>query len=277
MTTPTRSRTRPQIKFMTQTRQMPPWKADRRLRRLRGRARAAQDGDRHDRASGSTTARREGNPADLPPPIDFDGGWALGQPDLVLASRAVHAAADRRHTYRCFTMPTNLAGGHVRLGHRHHVPAIAQTVHHVIAFIDTTGDVAEARRSRSRSRLHLLRRPRVRSARRTLGGWAPGARPLSCRRTSACRCRRSRASCCRCTITRTAARRRPTRRRSAIYYAKKKPEQRIYILPLINQYVHDSAATTPNYEVTATVADPHAVPRAPLARSRRTCTCSDGR
>src|SRR5436190_8682158 len=50
----------------------------------------------------------EGNPADLPTPIDFSGGWILGEPDLVVGNDKPFKPPVDRDEYRCFSMPTNL-------------------------------------------------------------------------------------------------------------------------------------------------------------------------
>ena len=50
----------------------------------------------------------EGNAADAPAALKFDGGWALGQPDLVLSNSQPYTPPATGDMYRCFTMPTNL-------------------------------------------------------------------------------------------------------------------------------------------------------------------------
>lgn len=81
----------------------------------------------------------EGNPADLPPPPKFPAGWTLGEPDLVLQpAEAYQLPAEGRDDYRNFAIPTHfkedrwIAALQVQPGNR-------AVVHHVIAFVDTTG------------------------------------------------------------------------------------------------------------------------------------------
>jgi len=84
----------------------------------------------------------EGDPADLPPANNFPDGWPLGEPDLILTSDDVYTPPTSSDLYRCFTVPTSLRGDRyvsaidVRPGNR-------KIVHHVIAYIDTTGISAE--------------------------------------------------------------------------------------------------------------------------------------
>ena len=126
------------IKRNTQSRQMPPWKAD-------PGAGEFQDARRLSSKELSTIAKwvdagaPEGDPKDLPVPVHYTEGWPLGQPDLVLQpDRPYHVAADGADVYRCYVIPTDF-------DHDRYVSAVdvqpgnRTVVHHVIAFIDGSG------------------------------------------------------------------------------------------------------------------------------------------
>ncbi len=80
-----------------------------------------------------------GNPNDLPAPTKFADGWKLGPPDLVLEpSEGFPIPASGPDMYRCFVLPTNLA----RDSYLEAVDYSAgerEAVHHLIAYIDATG------------------------------------------------------------------------------------------------------------------------------------------
>lgn len=129
------------IKRYTQSRQMPPWKAD-------AGAGDFQDARRLSAHEIATLAKwadagaPEGDPKDLPPPAHFNDAWALGKPDMVLEpSRPYHVDADGGDVYRCYVIPTDftqdryVAAVDVQPGNR-------AVVHHVIAFIDGDGKSA---------------------------------------------------------------------------------------------------------------------------------------
>jgi len=81
----------------------------------------------------------QGDPKDLPPPAQFAEGWALGPPDLVLEPAedfAIPAAG--KDTYRCFVIPTNLTKD-VYLSAIEFRPGNRRVVHHMSAFLDTSG------------------------------------------------------------------------------------------------------------------------------------------
>ncbi len=126
-----------QIAAVTEGRVMPPWKAD-------------SHGEFHDERRLSTDeigiirqwageGAKEGSKADLPPAPKFTPGWNLGQPDVVLEpSEDYKLAAEGRDVYRCFVIPNPndadrfLSSLEVRPGNR-------LVVHHVIAYLDSTG------------------------------------------------------------------------------------------------------------------------------------------
>ena len=71
------------IKYMTQTRQMPPWKPAQSCG-VFDSPRILSQADIDTLGQWADNGAPEGNPADLPAPLNFEGGWALGQPDITL-------------------------------------------------------------------------------------------------------------------------------------------------------------------------------------------------
>ena len=81
----------------------------------------------------------EGNPSDIPTPPKFGAGWQLGTPDFIgkpAKSYAVGAEGD--DLYRCFIVPTNFDSGRFVTGVEVR-PGNRRIVHHVIAYLDTSG------------------------------------------------------------------------------------------------------------------------------------------
>ncbi|GDY20805.1 hypothetical protein LBMAG56_21510 [Verrucomicrobiota bacterium] len=80
----------------------------------------------------------EGNPANLPAPPTWPGGWQLGAPDLILKMPAPYRLApDGPDIYRNFVIPTGLTNGQF-------VRAVAfqpggRGVHHVRVLLDDSG------------------------------------------------------------------------------------------------------------------------------------------
>jgi hypothetical protein len=163
------------IKIMTSSRRMPPWKP------------VDGCGDFHDArkltqeqidtiAEWVSNGAPEGNPADLPTPIDFGSGWELGQPDMILKNAEAFTPPAGTDTYRCFTIPTYLTSrGSVAAVDVH--PGDRQTVHHLISFIDTTG-VSQTLDEQDPGPGYTCFGDPGFSVTGTLGGWAPGARAL---------------------------------------------------------------------------------------------------
>lgn len=85
------------------------------------------------------TGTPQGDPKDLPPPVKYPEGWALGTPDLVLEmAEEYDVPASGPDIYRCFVIPTNLPKG-VYLSAVEYRPGNRRVTHHMMAFIDTEG------------------------------------------------------------------------------------------------------------------------------------------
>ncbi len=81
----------------------------------------------------------KGDPKDMPPPPRFATDWKLGPPDLILEpAEDFSIPASGPDTYRCFVLPTNLARD-AYVSSIDFRPASARVVHHINAFLDTSG------------------------------------------------------------------------------------------------------------------------------------------
>jgi mono/diheme cytochrome c family protein len=170
------------IKPLTQSRRMPPWKP------IAGVAffneRKLTDKEIATLASWVDSGMPEGNPSDAPPPRKFVDGWQLGTPDLVLTvpeEMTVDASGD--DLFRCFVLPTNLTEDKYVVAMEVR-PGNNKVVHHTLNFIDHTG---QARKLEQEEQSHVKKAnekdhgPGYTVAmgvgflpQGTLGGWAPG-------------------------------------------------------------------------------------------------------
>ena len=81
----------------------------------------------------------EGDPDDLPPPLELPRGWKLGEPDLVLTMPdAFDVPAEGRDIFRCFVLSTVLDGDRQVVAVDFH-PGAKSVVHHALFFLDTAG------------------------------------------------------------------------------------------------------------------------------------------
>ena len=81
----------------------------------------------------------EGDPRQLPAPLEFPAGWPLGEPDLILSSEARYVPVrGERDDLRCFSLPTNLPSDSFLNRIEIH-PGAAEPVHHVSLAADYTG------------------------------------------------------------------------------------------------------------------------------------------
>ena len=236
------------IKFMVQSRQMPPWKPVQGCGDFAD-ARRLSDAEIDTIAKWATAGAPVGNRDDLPAPRDFSTGWLLGEPDLVFAEAETYTPPPNTDTYRCFTIPTNLTSeAYVRAVDTH--PGDRETVHHVISFIDTTGASVGLDEKDPGPGYTCFGGPGFDLPGGSLGGWAPGSRPLEMPDGVG--------------LSLPAASRvvmqvhyhphhgapEPDRTQLGVYLSQAKPDRLMYFIPLINQ-----SFTIPpndaNYRVTA--------------------------
>jgi peroxiredoxin len=182
------------IKDYTQKRLMPPWKPtagpgfhnERRL----------ADAEIATLAAWVEGGQPEGDPKDAPAPRSFPVGWQLGTPDLVLtASEDFTLGPTGNDLFRCFVLPTNLKED-VHVAAIEVRPSNPRVVHHVLNFIDTTGQGRKLELAEQTKKPAPSAGPHARAAQsgdRGLGytvamgvgfvpqgglsGWAPGSMP----------------------------------------------------------------------------------------------------
>ncbi len=223
------------IKYMTSTRQMPPWKPAQSCG-VFDSPRILSQADVDTLARWADNGAPEGNPADLPAPLNFEGGWALGQPDLTLQSTQAYTPPAVGDMYRCFSMPT-------RLTDNQYVSAIdikpgdRQTVHHVIAFIDTTGESQRLDDADPAPGYQCFGGPGFQITNlnaTTLGGWAPGYRPVMLPPEVAFSLPANSRIVLQVHYHPHGPAPLPDQTQIGIYYDKRKPNKLMRVLPLIN-------------------------------------------
>src|SRR6266550_4941498 len=168
------------IKFMTRTHQMPPWKPVQSCG-IFDSPRVLSQADVDTRGKWVDNGAPEGNAADLPQALSFTGGWALGQPDLVLSNAQPYTPPATGDMYRCFSIPANTTSDKY-ISAIDIKPGDRATVHHVIAFIDTIGSSANLTGNDGGGGYPCFGGPGFQFTNldaTALGGWAPGYRPVT--------------------------------------------------------------------------------------------------
>jgi copper type II ascorbate-dependent monooxygenase-like protein len=164
-----------QISIAVSDRVMPPWHA--------GAGCAQYQNDPSLSAQDIATLRGwvdsgapEGDPRDLPPPLTFSDGWALGQPDMVLTMpEPMRPDFSRGDIYRCFVLPTGLEQDRYVTASEVS-PGSPKMVHHVILFVDSTG-VSEQLDAQDPGPGYTCFGGPGFTMVSALGGWAPGNAP----------------------------------------------------------------------------------------------------
>ena len=192
----------------------------------------------------------EGDRADLPTPLDFSSGWVLGDPDLVVGNTKAFTPPGDRDEYRCFTMPTNLASDRYVSAIDVH-PGDRTTVHHVIAYIDTTGESANL--DKNGDGYQCFGGPGfsiTNLASSTLGGWAPGSRPDRLPDNVGFLLPANSRIVLQVHYHPHDPNPKPDQTQMAVYFDKVKPAQTMLMLPLINQ-TFTIPPNDPDYRVNA--------------------------
>ena len=236
------------IKFMTQTREMPPWKPAQGCGDFKDERRLT-DGEIDTLAKWVDGGAPEGNPVDLPQPLDFSGGWALGEPDAVYKMPEAFKAPAGQDTYRCFTIPTELTSAkYVQAVDTR--PGDRETVHHVITFIDSTGASVRLDEQDPGPGYTCFGGPGF-TLPSTLGGWAPGSRPLQLPEGTAFNLPAGSRVVLQVHYHPHHGDAEPDQTEVGVYFAKEAPKSTMIILPIVN-----TSFTIPpnnaNYEVAAT-------------------------
>ena len=126
-----------------------------------------------------TAGAPEGDPRDLPPPRVFPAQWTAGDPDVVLTpSVAYDVPAGDQDLYRCFVIPTAFAEDRYVVS-AEFLPGDRRIVHHLLTFIDTSGQAEALDRAEPGPGYTCFGGPGFTGAQAGVGGWAPGARPIA--------------------------------------------------------------------------------------------------
>jgi hypothetical protein len=242
---------RMQIKLKTQSKEMPPWKATDGCGDFEA-ARVLSAADIETIKQWVDAGAPEGAKTDLPPQLQFTSNWTLGTPDMVLSNPEPYTPPASGDMYRCFTLPTNLpADSYVSAIDIH--PGDRETVHHVIAYIDTTGDSVALDEKDPGPGYTSFGGPGfqiVNANAATLGGWAPGARPFTLPDGIAYSLPANSRVVLQVHYHPHHGQPLPDRTEIGIYFAKQKPKQLLRILPVINQ-TFTIPPNDANYEVKA--------------------------
>src|SRR5262245_5157225 len=132
------------IKTQVTKREMPPWYIDRTV----GVRKFDNDPSLSD-AEISTIARWvdggavRGNPADMPPPVQFQNTdiWQIGKPDLIVKSKAHVVPATGSDWWGDYTVDTGLTEDrYLKAVETKPSPGAKQVVHHAVTFLIQEGD-----------------------------------------------------------------------------------------------------------------------------------------
>jgi uncharacterized protein (TIGR03437 family) len=155
-------------------RQMPPWKPVEGCGDFK-EVQALSETEIQTIAAWVDSGAPEGQPSDLPPPLEFPDGWALGAPDLVLTPPEPYTPPPGRDLYRCFSLPVGDLRGDRWISAISVKPGTPSIVHHVIVYADPTGESAQLDATEPGPGYTCFGGPRTRTT-EMLGGWAPGSR-----------------------------------------------------------------------------------------------------
>ncbi|HLK15774.1 MAG TPA: EF-hand domain-containing protein [Fimbriimonadaceae bacterium] len=115
----------------------------------------------------------EGDPGSIPPPPKFTSDWQLGAPDFVgKPAKSYTVGPEGDDLYRCFVVPTNFDAGRFVTGVEVR-PGNRRVVHHVIAYLDTSG-AARARDGADGAPGYTSFGGPGFAPSGALGGWVPG-------------------------------------------------------------------------------------------------------
>lgn len=118
---------------------MPPWKPVDEHGKFRGDRRLSEEQIAAVRAwvEGGVP---EGVPIDLPERVEFNDGWSLGQPDMIVAPPEPYPVpAEGGDVYRCFSLQVD-AREDVHVRGVDLIPGNRAMVHHIIVYVDERGD-----------------------------------------------------------------------------------------------------------------------------------------
>ncbi|MEI6233355.1 MAG: hypothetical protein WCT04_09895 [Planctomycetota bacterium] len=164
-----------QLARVTQSRYMPPWKAEPGHGEFLDERRLTTDQLALIK-NWADNGAPEGVAADLPAAPKFTDGWKLGEPDLVVKMPdSFTLQAEGRDVFRCFVIPLKLdADTYVSaIDFR---PGNRKIVHHALFFLDSNGVAAKKTSADGKPGFESFGSPGFVPT-GGLGGWAPGYTP----------------------------------------------------------------------------------------------------
>jgi hypothetical protein len=146
------------IREAVETKTMPPWHADPSVGHWENERRLSE-AEVETILAWVDQGARMGDPADLPPPVEYTEGWKIGEPDMIFEfPEEIKLGADLVDEYKYVMIPTGLTEDRwVQAAESR--PGNPEVVHHIIAFVQEPG---------------ASRRGGLSSG---LGGYAPGLQP----------------------------------------------------------------------------------------------------
>ena len=165
------------IREVTESNQMPPWKARQGAGVFIEASRLSAI-EKEILAGWAETGCLEGNPSDLPPEPRFSEGWTLGQPDLILSMpEPMELGPDGEDVYRAFALPFPLDHD-VTISGLEFKPGNRRVVHHSRVHLDTTGDaIRRDKTDPGPGFAGWVRKVSFELPYPGLGGWTPGMTP----------------------------------------------------------------------------------------------------
>ena len=158
-----------------ETRKMPPWKPVPGFGDFTG-SRRLSDADVALVRAWVAAGAPEGDPAQAPAPRRFPDTWTLGAPDAVLTSEPFEVPVQKSDLYRCFVLPTSFPEDRY-LSAVEFIPGNRQVVHHLLTYMDTTGQAEALDRADPGPGYTCFGGPGFPPTTMGVGGWAPGAPP----------------------------------------------------------------------------------------------------
>ena len=177
------------IKDYTQSRRMPPWKISEGMEFHNSRR--MTDRDIAVLAAWADNGTPQGDPKDGPAAMQWEAGWKLGKPDLVLSIPADYQVGPTGNDlFRCFVLPTGLTEDKY-VEAVEVKPSNPRVVHHALLYIDTAGKGRTLEKSQQQNATKdphggndLDKGPGYYGGMSvgfvptsSLGGWAPGQLP----------------------------------------------------------------------------------------------------
>lgn len=124
----------------------------------------------------ATSGREVGDPHDLPVPPQFDSGWRMGTPDLILEmAEAFEVPADGPDVYQNFVIPVDIPNDKMVAGIQF-VPGNANVVHHSLLYLDTNGKARQLDAKTAEPGYSTFGGPGFLPT-GSIGGWSPGTSP----------------------------------------------------------------------------------------------------